>query len=66
MFEHPDLGLRAPSVAASASDGVDGYATAADVPYAAELAGLDRTDREAGCYDADLDVPPPWDEAVRL
>ena len=66
MFEHPDLGLRAPSVAAAASDGVDGYATAADVAYAAELAELDRTDREAGCYDADLDVPPPWDEAVRL
>ena len=46
-------------------DGVDGYATAEDVAYAAELAELDRQDREAGLgYDPDLDAPPSWDEAV--
>ena len=45
--------------------GPTGYETAEDVAFAAELAELDRLDREApGFYDADLAAPPPWEDAV--
>jgi len=62
MQEHPDHDPRTPS------DGVEGcadlpmYATAGEIAFAAELAEVDRRDREcAGEYDADLDEPPVWE-----
>jgi hypothetical protein len=64
MCERPDLGPRTPSVVAGAWDGVVGYVTTEDVAFAAELAELDRADRESGVgYDADLEAPPAWDGA---
>ena len=48
MQEYPDLGLRTPSVPSDPALGVSCYATAEDVAFAAQLAELDRADRESG------------------
>ena len=46
-------------------DGVTGYATAQDVAYAAELAELDRQDRESGVgFDPEVEALPAWDDVV--
>jgi len=64
MPELPDPTPWTPSTDPGLVVGPTGYETAEDVTFAAELAELDRQDREElGSYDADLDAPPPWEVA---
>ena len=65
MSELPDRTERPSSDGVEWRSELSPFATAEEAAFAAELAELDRQDREEqSSYDADLDAPPPWEDSA--